>query len=184
MQPLIVEYKVEWPFHFEKLKSKYTAILGHLGIEVEHVGSTAVPGLAAKDIIDIDIIYKDHNDFDKIKCILETVGYVHHGNQGIDGREVFKRNGLYHDTLLDEIKHHLYVCHFESKEVQRHLLSRNYLIKNDIARRCYQEMKYACAQEANNDRKLYADIKQNKVNHFINYIIELEKNSKGETQHE
>jgi GrpB-like predicted nucleotidyltransferase (UPF0157 family) len=179
MQPLIVDYNDEWPKRFNKLKSKFSERLSHMDIEIEHVGSTAVPGLPS-----IDIIYKNHEDFKKIKLILEDEAYVYNGNQGIEGREVFKRSGKSYDIILDQIKHHLYVCHFDSNELQRHLLSRNFLLKNEIARNCYRDMKYACAKEANQEKRLYAEIKQNKVNNFINYFIELEKNQISERNNE
>lgn len=88
---------------------------------------------------------------------------------------MFKRNGLITNRILDSINHHLYVCPIDSKELERHIFSRNYLRKNDWARKKYQEMKYELAIEANQDRKVYANLKELKVNEFIDTIIEEEK---------
>ena len=95
------------------------------------MGSTSVPKLDSKPIIDIDISYSKQLDFEKIKLGLLNLGYYHNVNQGIEDRDVFKRNGKFPKEILDTIKHHLYVCPIESKALQRHILSRNFLRKND-----------------------------------------------------
>ncbi|RZK70281.1 MAG: GrpB family protein [Pedobacter sp.] len=146
-----------------------------LCISIEHVGSTAVPALAAKPIIDIDIIYNEVSDFEQIKKSLEAIGYDHNGDQGIVGREVFKRTGQQKDAVLDRITHHLYACQYNCPELHRHLLFRDYLRKNKEARNYYQQLKYEIAEEANQDKKVYASLKELKANSFINYIITLSK---------
>ena len=142
---------------------------------IEHVGSTSVPHLDSKPIIDIDIIYPDPSDFQKITSGLEKLGYYHNGNQGIQDREVFKRDGKLTNGVLDTIKHHLYVCPIDSKALERHILSRNYLRKNEWARLKYQQMKYELAEKANQDRRTYATLKEVYINDFIDSIIEEEK---------
>jgi GrpB-like predicted nucleotidyltransferase (UPF0157 family) len=52
----IVEYDESWPADFERLRSRLTAALGPVALEIEHVGSTAVPGLAAKPKLDVDVV--------------------------------------------------------------------------------------------------------------------------------
>lgn len=103
------------------------------------------------------------------------LGYYHNGNQGIEDREVFKRNNASTNKVLDSITHHLYVCSIASKALERHILSRNYLRKNEWARVKYQEMKYELAEKANQDKKKYAELKELNVNDFIDSIIEKEK---------
>jgi len=143
--------------------------------QIEHVGSTSVPNLDSKSIIDIDIIHENVEEFDLIKSRLINIGYYHNGNQGIEEREVFKRSGKSNNCVLDSITHHLYVCLKSSKALERHILFRNYLRKNDWARIQYQEMKYALAEKANQNKKLYAELKELNVNDFIDNIIEEEK---------
>jgi GrpB-like predicted nucleotidyltransferase (UPF0157 family) len=172
---IIVKYNPEWVNHFDKIKEKLSQFLIDIEVNIEHVGSTSVPQLAAKPIIDIDIIFYQTADFEQIKKNIESYGYYHNGNQGIEGREVFKRNANQDDEILDKISHHLYVCKNDCVELHRHILSRNYLRKNKIARQFYENLKYQIAEEANQDRKLYAQIKQMKANSFIDYIIELAK---------
>ena len=80
------------------------------------------------------------------------------------------------NSTLDRIKHHLYVCPMDSKALERHLLSRNHLRKNEEARIKYQQMKYELAEQSNQDRKKYQELKELQVNDFIDSIIEMEKN--------
>ena len=143
-------------------------------LAIEHVGSTAIPELAAKPIIDVDIIYNETSDFHLIKKALETIGYYHNGNQGIPGRDVFKRTEG-QDTVLDHINHHLYACKYDCNELHKHLHFRDYLRNHKDARLFYQQLKYEIAEEADNDKKVYATLKQLKANSFINYIISLAK---------
>jgi GrpB-like predicted nucleotidyltransferase (UPF0157 family) len=172
---LIEKYNPEWVTQFEKIKAKLSDSLESIKVNIEHIGSTSIPNLAAKPIIDIDIIYYQDFDFQLIKTQLESLGYYHNGNQDVEGREVFKRNGMIKDEILDTITHHLYVCKHDCWELQRHILFRDYLRKHEIARNYYQNLKYQIAEEGNQDRKLYANLKQLKANSFIDYVIELSK---------
>lgn len=171
----MIEYNPEWPVHFDKIKEKLLGALIGPGVCIEHIGSTAVPGLSAKPIIDIDIVYKEAPDFEYIKSRLASVGYYHNGNQDIEGREVFKRHKEGNDEILDTIVHHLYVCKYDCPELHRHILFRNYLRKHLIASDYYSNLKCSIAREAKDDRKVYAALKEVKANSFINYIIELER---------
>ena len=172
---LIQKYTPDWIKDFERLKSEIEKGLQGLTYTIEHVGSTAVPKLDAKPIIDIDIIYSDQLDLEKIKLGLEKIGYHHNGNQGIKDRDVFKRNDGLTNKMLDTIKHHLYVCPVESLALERHILSRNFLRKNEWARLKYQQMKYELAEKSNQDKKVYAALKELNINDFIDSIIEEEQ---------
>ncbi len=168
---LIEKYAPGWIKKFEDIKLEIENGLAGLKYAVEHVGSTSVPNLDAKPIIDIDIIYYNNEDFEKIKFGLEAMGYFHNGNQGIKDREVFKRNGSVANETLDSIPQHLYVCPAHSKALERHIPSRNFLRKHDWARLQYQQMKYELAEQANQDRKRYAALKELHINGFIDSII-------------
>jgi GrpB-like predicted nucleotidyltransferase (UPF0157 family) len=176
---LLSEYNQDWINQFEAIRETLLQALAGLCINIEHVGSTAIPGLAAKPIIDIDIVYNETPHFEKIKNNLVSVGYFHNGNQNVEGREVFKRTGNKEDKVLDAITHHLYVCRYDCPELHRHILFRNYLRKHNLAKTFYMNMKYEIAKEVNNDRKLYANIKELKGNSFINYIVELSRMEHG-----
>jgi GrpB-like predicted nucleotidyltransferase (UPF0157 family) len=172
---LIQEYNAGWINDFNKIRNVISESLINLNISIEHIGTTSVPKLAAKPIIDIDIVFADDVEFDEIKSRLEKIGYVHNGNQGIPNREVFKRNKTVNHRVLDSITHHLYLCPKDSEELKKHILFRDYLIANSDARIEYQKLKYAIAAEANQDKKTYAELKEIKARAFINLVIERAK---------
>jgi GrpB-like predicted nucleotidyltransferase (UPF0157 family) len=169
---LIQEYQAHWPQDFCLLRAELSSALKGLDTWVEHVGSTAVPQLAAKPILDIDVVHAPSVDFGEVKDRLTRVGYCHHGNQGIECREVFKRvPHLSSKGILDQIAHHLYVCSANSPELHRHLAFRDYLVAQPEARAAYQQLKYEIAQAANQDRKQYAALKEQHARAFIHDIL-------------
>lgn len=172
---LIKPYTTNWVTYFKAIKHAIESGLNGLTYQIEHVRSTAIPNLAAKPIIDIDIIYQHSSEFEKIKTSLIEIGYYHNGNQGIDKREVFKRTGELAHGILDTIVHHLYVCPIHSEALARHILLRDFLRKNDWARIEYQTMKYDLAEKANQDKKQYAQLKEMYTHNFIDKIIEQER---------
>ncbi|MEQ1798367.1 MAG: GrpB family protein [Lacibacter sp.] len=169
---LLQEYNKIWGDDFHTIQKLLSATLVDLPVSIEHIGSTSVPGLAAKPIIDIDIVMSEHSIFNLIQTRLTTTGYRHHGNQGIPEREVFKRDetAVVHE-VLDGVAHHLYVCAANSEELQKHLLFRDYLLADEEARVQYQYLKYEIAEEADQDRKKYAAMKEVKATAFINSIL-------------
>ncbi len=169
---ILHKYNPNWIPNFNKVKEKILGALWPLKVSILHIGSTSVPGLSAKPIIDIDLVYTTNIGFEEIKNGLEKIGYFHNGNQGIDNREVFKRKkGINLDRNLDGISHHLYACPEGSKELERHLLFRDYLISNTKARLQYQNIKIQLAGDAGQDRKVYAELKELEAKEFINECI-------------
>ena len=169
---LIQPYNPEWKQRFEAIKEVLLAAASNPILDIQYVGSTAVPHLAAKDIIDIDIIYEGEEKFALLCEKLANVSYYHKGNQGIPHREVFKRSkeGESH-PLLDSIKHHLYACPKDSPELRRHLLFREYLRMHPLAREEYEAIKYRIAKEAHQNKKEYAQIKEKAARNFVESIL-------------
>ncbi len=87
----IVTYNHEWPQQFQELKAVYSSALGDQVISIEHVGSTSVPGLAAKPVLDIDIIVADEAHLNKVIPVIVLLGYQFMGDMGIKDRYAFKR---------------------------------------------------------------------------------------------
>jgi GrpB-like predicted nucleotidyltransferase (UPF0157 family) len=171
---LIKEYEASWPERFDKISAVVGSALHGVAHRIEHVGSTSVSGLAAKPIIDIDIVYMKPCDFLEIGRRLYKLGYMHNGNQGILDREAFKRiESRRRHRILDKIRHHLYVCPAESAALNRHLLFRDYLRENAWARREYYALKKDIAVRANQDQKAYASMKEVEAKDFVLRIIEL-----------
>lgn len=87
---VVEKYNTRWINEFFKLKLYFQKILGDRIIAIEHVGSTAVYGLAAKPIIDIDIIIDNYNNFSEIISRLKKHGYYYEGDLGIKDRHAFR----------------------------------------------------------------------------------------------
>ena len=137
-------YDSKWETTFFEMKQIYETALGDLAVAIEHIGSTSVPGLSAKPILDIDIVIKDTNKLPKVIKILERLGYFHQGNLGIDGRESFR--ALDAKSPLDNkgtrwMNHHLYVCPQDSREFKRHIAFRDYLREHNHAAKAYENIK-------------------------------------------
>ncbi|MBP3684300.1 MAG: GrpB family protein [Oscillospiraceae bacterium] len=157
---VVLPYDPQWRTCFEQIKGELEELLGDLFLAIEHVGSTSVPGLSAKPIIDIDVVIESYDVFPNVVEALKAGGYEHEGNLGIPEREAFRYDGKQHLQ-----KHHLYVCPADSEELHRHLTFRNYLrqhpgaageygrIKEEAARRYpdsiedYIQYKSACIAE-------------------------------------
>src|SRR5688500_13075223 len=82
----LVEYDAGWSAAFERVKRVVREALGDVAVGIEHVGSTSVHGLAAKPIIDVDVIVRPEDVGVAIER-LGAIGYVHRGDLGIAGRE-------------------------------------------------------------------------------------------------
>ncbi|RDB60946.1 hypothetical protein C1878_12945 [Gordonibacter sp. 28C] len=149
---ILEKYNPAWPAEFEKIKRELDSVLGSTALAIEHVGSTSVPGLVAKPIIDIDVVID--GCFDETRRILESAGYRHEGNLGIEGREAFS-----YDVKAHLMKHHLYVCDMRSAELQRHLSFRNLLRANETARNEYARVKQAAAALHPHDVDAYTSSK-------------------------
>ena len=169
---VIEEYNIIWPIFFEKIKSE---ILENVKTpcKIIHIGSTSIPGMYAKPIIDINIEIEDIVEFSIIKDELEKIGYIHEGNLGIEGREAFKRGSNIDNEVLDNIWHHLYVCEKGSREHVRNIQFRDYLRKHKEYVDRYNEIKKDILREYGEDnRKKYVEIKNEKYKWFIEEVIE------------
>lgn len=169
---LIQPYNAEWPRMFEAIRSVLLSGLAGLRAEVYHVGSTAVPGLAAKPIIDMDIRYGRETEFALLVERMQGLGYRHAGDQGIPDREAFHRreDAAYH-PVLDQIRHHLYACSPDSREFRRHILLRDRLRADPKARDSYAELKRAIAAQAGEAHSEYARLKESEASAFIMGVL-------------
>ncbi len=126
----IAPYNQEWPLKFEQISQLLRTQLGEIPMDIQHVGSTSIPGMPAKPILDIDIIIDNKSSLDNIIGKLERLGYHYRGDQGIHGRFVFRQRSAYTPIAAGGhkwIEHHLYVCYSDSLALKNHLLFRNKL---------------------------------------------------------
>ena len=149
---IIVDYDPLWPDLFEELRAPVVAALGDLAVSVEHIGSTAVPGLAAKPIIDMDVVVPSVADIPEAIVRLAILGYVHRGDLGIPGREAFI-------SPAGKPRHHLYACALDSEELRRHRSFRDYLLTHPEDARAYETLKRAAARRFAEDRAAYNEAK-------------------------
>jgi len=145
---VLVDYDPRWPATFEILRSPLAEALGSLAAAIEHMGSTAVPGLAAKPVIDIDVLLKSASDLPLVIQRLASIGYVHRGDLGVAGREAFY-------APPGSPQHHLYVCPPESREYRRHLALRDFLRTHSAEAENYGKLKRSLAARFRNDRIAY-----------------------------
>jgi len=167
---VIRAYSDAWPEQFRIIASY---LEGHLQTykSIEHVGSTSIPGMDGKSIIDIDIEIETADDFTAIREELVRIGYVYAGNQGIEGREVFKRSGQ-ESGILDTIPHHLYVCPSDSEEFRRHIKFRDTLRKNKELCDEYNKIKHEIIQKVGKyNRQAYVDMKEREYQAFFEKVL-------------
>ncbi len=143
-----MEYSGDWPRQFDRVAGDLQRALESLPtVAIEHVGSTAVPNLAAKPIIDIDVIVP-HHDVSRAVAALETIGYVHRGDLGVVDREAF--------TPPDQDpRRNLYVCAAGTLNVRNHLAVRTVLRRRDDLRDEYAAVKARLAADPDMDIDRY-----------------------------
>lgn len=163
-----------WAEEFASLREVYINALGPLILRVEHVGSTAVPNLLAKPILDIDIVMPGYDVFSDVMAALGVLGYTHHGDQEIEGRETFKRHDRETPFTLPRrtwMEHHLYVCPANGAELRRHLRFRDMLLAHTVIRHEYEQLKIEIAVRSAGDRKTYARLKEIECRAFFGRIL-------------
>src|SRR5947208_11991269 len=148
---VIVDYSPAWPLEFERLRDRAACAVGDLAIAIEHVGSTAVRGLAAKPVIDL-VIVVEPEDVQAAIDRLTAIGYVHQGNLGVEGREAF-------GVPEGERRHHLYVSPTDSEELRAQLAFRDRLRANRELAAKYEGLKRELAVRFRDDRESYTDAK-------------------------
>ncbi len=148
----IVPYDPHWKVRFAELEAQLCSELGPLTSRVEHVGSTAIPGLCAKPIVDIDVVIGADVDFAAVTEALARLGYEHEGDLGIEGREAFQIPSV----APGDRDHHLYVCREDGKELLRHIEFRDRLCAEPALTAEYAELKRTLASRFRNDREAYS----------------------------
>jgi GrpB-like predicted nucleotidyltransferase (UPF0157 family) len=160
---------------FEALRAVYEVALGRRILRVEHVGSTAVPDLEAKPILDIDLVIEDDAVFSAVVAGLASLGYRHVGDQGIPQREAFKPADPAVPVVSPPrawMRHHLYVCPAYSRELARHVAFRDALRERAGWRREYEALKRGIAARSGDDRKVYARIKERECRAFVEGVLD------------
>jgi GrpB-like predicted nucleotidyltransferase (UPF0157 family) len=155
----LLEYSSEWPVLFRREEARIRAALGARVLKLEHVGSTAVPGLAAKPIIDMVLAVADSADEPRYVPALEAAGYV------LRIRETdWHQHRLFKGPDTDI---NLHVFSFGCPEVDRMLLFRDWLRNNDADREFYERAKRELAKRIWKYVQNYADAKTSIVDEIV-----------------
>jgi GrpB-like predicted nucleotidyltransferase (UPF0157 family) len=159
---MVVRYDPQWKAAFEALRNMYSEMLHGYHTDIEHVGSTAVPGLPAKPVLDIDIIINDADLLPLVATRLEQAGYEARGDQGIPGRYAFRQKEAsvpWTNPRRSWMEHHLYVCLADCLALKNHLCFRDTLLADPALVQAYGQLKLTIAQMPGMDRKRYSRTK-------------------------
>lgn len=144
-------YTDEWQRLFEEEKERLQSVIGQHVLDIQHVGSTSIPGLSAKPIIDIAIAV---NKFEEATiCIhpIERLGYVYLGEYGISRRHYFQKG--------EPQTHHIHMNEIDSLDWEDQILFRDYLIRHSEVAQEYASLKMTLAQKFQKDRDRYVQEK-------------------------
>ena len=155
----IAEYDPEWPAMYAREEARIRAALGERALLVEHVGSTAVPGLAAKPIIDIILAVADVSDEDAYLPDLEAAGYVLRIREPDPTSAIFNDEEPHRVFKGREIDLNLHVFSHGSGEIARLVRMRDWLRTNEADRALYERTKRALAARHWEYIQQYADAK-------------------------
>lgn len=153
----VVPYCSGWPELYRQEAEKISKILGEQLVAIHHIGSTSVPGLPAKPIIDILPVVKEISAVDAHNAQFEALGYEPRGEYGIPGRRFF-RKGLEHRT------HHIHIFQeSDQPNILRHVAVRDYLRAHPGAAAAYAALKIKLAAQFPQDIEAYCDGKDSFV---------------------
>ena len=149
---IVADYDDAWPRFFDEIARPVREAFAGLAAGVEHVGSTSVPGLAAKPVIDIDVVVRSLEDVPTAIERLRALGYVYQGDKGITGRDAF----MWPPSARP---HHLYVVVAGNQPHTDHIQFRDYLRRHSDVAGEYATLKKALAESHRDDPLAYTDAK-------------------------
>lgn len=139
----------EWAARFTQERLRIAKALGDSVLDIEHIGSTAVPGITAKPIVDIAVAIRDFEAGHALVPLLVTLGYTYGGENGIPRRHYFERDDAYH----------LHVLEHGGLDWRRHRHFRDRLLASSELARRYSQTKLDAVREADGDRERYQSLK-------------------------
>ena len=148
---VVVPYNPQWPALYEQEAQAIGQILGENLTAIHHIGSTSVPGLAAKPIIDIMPVVRDLAQVDACSAQFEALGYEVMGEFGIPGRRYYRKGG-------ENRTHQIHAFSEEDHwNIDRHLAVRDYLRAHPKEAKLYGDLKQRLAQQFPEDIEQYCD---------------------------
>lgn len=144
----VIPYHHKWAILFAEEAKKLERVFGSEILVIYHIGSTAVPGLSAKPIIDMMPVVKDIRLVDQYDNEMKKIGYDPKGENGIKGRRYFQKGG-------DNRTHHVHIYQTGSEEIVRHLAFRDFLKEHQDIRESYSNLKSKLARQFPDDIESY-----------------------------
>lgn len=157
----LVSYDTRWVDEFEKEKQRLFQKIGHLVVDIQHIGSTSVPGLVAKPIIDMSAGVRRFKDASKLTRALRALGYT------FDRK--FQHQLFFAKGPDAKRTHYLHVMRYRGVKWNRDMLFRNYLRLHQARARAYEDLKIKLAERYPSERQKYSNGK----NIFIKKTIRL-----------
>src|SRR6266571_2396774 len=155
----LVEYDARWPALFTAEEQRIRATCDALPLRLEHVGGTAIPGICAKPVLDMVAGRPRSSPAQDYLAAFKRAGYEHRGEQGVPGREFFRRGQprAYHVHLVEE----------GSGLWRDYLAFRDYLRAHAEAARQFADLKRALAARFTRDREAYIKAKSARVQEIL-----------------
>lgn len=148
----VVDYNPQWPLLFEQESQQLRPVLGNTLVRIHHIGSTSVPGLMAKPVIDILLEVTSLAALDRKNSAMVDLGYTARGENGITNRRYFTKGGHQRSHQI-----HAFVC--GDRQIIKHLLFRDYLITHPGVAEQYARIKQTALLLAGNDAQRYSAFK-------------------------
>lgn len=145
----VIPYQNDWPQRYAEEAAALREVLGIHVISIHHFGSTAVPGLHAKPVIDILVIIDEITAVDALTPQLRCLGYNAVGEYGIPGRRFFYKG------TTDFRTHHIHIYGAGNPQIMRHLIFRDYLRTHPSPARAYASLKENLARQYSEDMDGY-----------------------------
>ncbi len=171
----VVPHDFRWKDSFESESKQIPLALGANLVAVHHIGSTSIPQIYAKPIIDILVEVKEITKVDEQNLAMEAIGYEVMGEYGIPGRRYFRK-----DNEAGVRTHHVHAFEVDSAQVKRHLAFRDYMIAHPEDAQRYSELKQELAKEYSYNIDGYMDGKDEFIKEMHRKAAAWRRSSTGE----
>jgi GrpB-like predicted nucleotidyltransferase (UPF0157 family) len=136
----VVPHDPHWAALYQEEAARLAALLADEFVASYHIGSTAIPGISAKPIIDILVEVRDIGRVDALDSRFMAMGYLPKGENGLPGRRLFIKGSE------EERSHHVHIYQAGNPAVRRHLAFRDYMIAHPAAAQAYSRLKEELAR--------------------------------------